>query len=831
MARVWSAAWGIAVAALFFGGVRSVEAQTDVEMFGRVHGTRPPPSYYETIQRDPTAFQFSPENGWIRRGRAVARARARLRAERLEPGLMAPQAYVDSASVLVGDLRVPVFLILYANTDSASLVSAVPRDSIEFRLYGTHAPQPYSVHNYYRELSSDRLSVTGTVLDWTRVGQDDTFYEGGCNGLGCSGADAGIATLIREIVQAHESALDYGQFDNDGPDGVPNSGDDDGYVDAIVLIHPELDGTCGNTNIWAHKWTYQARAGGVDLETADDAAVGGKIKIRDYIIQGGQGGDTGCLADQPQAMGVVAHETGHVFGLPDLYNTGTGPSEGIGYWGLMGTGNWRRPNSPTHMEAWSLAELGWITEVIVGRDTILDINPIATSDTAFVIPIAGTSEYFILENRQKIGSELNLPRQGLLIWHADSARIAQRRASNSVNAFFPEALRLVQADGFGDLQAGNNRGDGRDPFPGLTGNTAFGYNTTPASNDNSGNPTYISVDSIRQLDGSMTIRARISFARPSLITSNDTLAEFRLDGDTLRRFEGVLQSGTVHTLEMDSVQITNGGRNRYVWISWSNAQARSHTFTASPLGDTIVATVAADFLLDVTVVGMGSVTSVPAANVVGGAFMPKDSTVTLVAEAMAGHAFEGWSGDVLSPNDTLVLVMSKPYAVTATFVAPLASSGTPDDAVMGRSYSFTFTATGGTGVYQWRVVGGTVPPGLSMDASGQLSGRPTEAGTFTFDLEVTSGSQADTSTVTLNVTKPQLVLDDVVTQLLTDSVTLSTDDVVFLDLVGNKNGRLDLGDFLGWLDDQGATPQAALRRLKEGEAAVRRGRGRGRGRP
>ncbi|MFQ6045836.1 MAG: M6 family metalloprotease domain-containing protein [Gemmatimonadales bacterium] len=817
-------AWSAAVLGVLLCASRGLEAQTDVEMFGRVHGTRPPPGYYEAIRRDPMAFQFSPENGWIRRGRAIARERARWRAAQLEGGLTAPQAHVDSAGALVGDLNVPVFLILYNNTDSASLVAAVPRDSIEYRLYGTHAPTPYSVHNYYRELSSDRLSVNGTVLDWKRVGQDDTYYEGGegCNGL-CSGANAAMASLIREMVQLHDSALDYGQFDNDGPDGVPNSGDDDGYVDAIVLIHPELDGTCSTpsnpiSNIWAHKWTYRGRAG-VDLETADDALAGGKVKIRDYIIQGGQGGDNGCTANQPQAMGVVAHETGHIFGLPDLYGTGTGPSEGIGYWGLMGTGNWRRPNSPTHMEAWSLAELGWITEVTVDSDTTLEINPVATSDTAFVIPINGTNEYFLLENRQKIRSEVNLPWQGLLIWHVDSTLIAQRRSSNTVNAFSPEALRLIQADGAGDLQAGNNRGDGRDPFPGLTGNTAFGYNTDPASDDNAGNPTYINVDSIQELTGGMAIRARISFARPSLITSNDTLAEFRLDGDTLHRFEGVFQAGTVHTLEMDSVQIANGGLNRYTWVSWSNGMARSHTFTASPLGDTIVATVAADFLLDVTVVGTGgSVASDPAADVVGGAFMPKDSTVTLVATVTtAGHVFEGWSGDVLNPNDTLVVVMTRPYAVTATFAAPLALSGTPDAAVMGKSYSFSFTATGGTGVYQWKVISGTLPSGLSLDLSGWLNGRPTEAGTFTFEVEVTSGSQRKTQSVTLNVTKPQLALEDVITELLTDSVTLSADDVVFLDLIGNKNGRLDLGDFLGWLEDQGTTA-AALLRIGEAEA-------------
>ena len=35
-----------------------------------------------------------------------------------------------------------------------------------------------------------------------------------------------------------------------------------------------------------------------------------------------QGGDSGCSSDEPQSMGVVAHETGHLFDLPDLYEVG-----------------------------------------------------------------------------------------------------------------------------------------------------------------------------------------------------------------------------------------------------------------------------------------------------------------------------------------------------------------------------------------------------------------------------------------------------------------------------------------------------------------------------
>src|SRR3989442_6375267 len=48
----------------------------------------------------------------------------------------------------------------------------------------------------------------------------------------------------------------------------------------------------------------------------------------DLILESGLGGVTGCDVTQIMPIGTVAHETGHGFGLPDLYST-DGSSEGI----------------------------------------------------------------------------------------------------------------------------------------------------------------------------------------------------------------------------------------------------------------------------------------------------------------------------------------------------------------------------------------------------------------------------------------------------------------------------------------------------------------------
>ena len=48
------------------------------------------------------------------------------------------------------------------------------------------------------------------------------------------------------------------KYDNDGPDGIPNSGDDDGFVDAVVFVQGLPGGECGTPNIISHTWSYTA---------------------------------------------------------------------------------------------------------------------------------------------------------------------------------------------------------------------------------------------------------------------------------------------------------------------------------------------------------------------------------------------------------------------------------------------------------------------------------------------------------------------------------------------------------------------------------------------
>ncbi len=359
---------------------------------------------------------------------------------------------------------------------------------------------PGSVADYWDEVSGGRMRITSDVAPWQRVDGSRAYYAGDDNGLDMWSAPHNAGRFVLDAVSAADArGLDWGRYDNDGPDGVPNSGDDDGTVDMLIVVHAGPGGECGTSDLWSHQY-FLAGWGYGRYTTRTGRPGGGFVEVDDYVLVPERSCEMGVIE-----IGVICHETGHLFGLPDLYDTRQDRA-GIGGWGLMGTGAWggdgQQPASPSWPCAWSRTQLGWATV----REVSID-GPVTIADEILSVrdPDQPAGERWLIENRRRSGYDRSLPAAGLLIWHVDDAVIDETRHLNEVNAGEVLGVALEAADGRRDLVTiGGNRGDPSDPWPGLSGASRFSSLTAPSSDDNTGASTRVALSQIPLAAGSMT---------------------------------------------------------------------------------------------------------------------------------------------------------------------------------------------------------------------------------------------------------------------------------------------------------------------------------------
>jgi len=101
--------------------------------------------------------------------------------------------------------------------------------------------------------------------------------------------------------------------------------------------------------------------------------------------------------------------------------------------------------------------------------------------------------------------------------------------------------------------------------------------------------------------------------------------------------------------------------------------------------------------------------------------------------------------------------VTKPLSITITLPAPpnITTTSLPPGTFNG-AYAQVVSATGGSGALGWTVVGGGLPPGLNLNASnGNISGVPTQTGSFPFTIRVTDQlSRFDEQNFTITINPP-----------------------------------------------------------------------------
>lgn len=120
--------------------------------------------------------------------------------------------------------------------------------------------------------------------------------------------------------------------------------------------------------------------------------------------------------------------------------------------------------------------------------------------------------------------------------------------------------------------------------------------------------------------------------------------------------------------------------------------------------------------------------------------------VPTAAGSYAGSASNSFKTSIDSDGGSTTLYFSG----SGTGIEALSVTTTSlSDGINGTAYSATLTAFGGVYPYTWSISSGSLPTGLTLDAStGVISGTPTASGTFSFTIKVTDNNSPTKSTAT-----------------------------------------------------------------------------------
>lgn len=345
---------------------------------------------------------------------------------------------------------------------------------------------------YYRQVNQEGYSLNG------HIGSVKDYFSDQSNGIflpsfdiypvTIDGAMSDYAKKEGRLVKKAVDALlarfpdfDASKYDADG----------DGEIDAVGVMYAGTKSAANSMGGFAYLLQY---SNSINDGVGKLNAGNGKVFNRYFILP--QMSSSSELAPIAQFV----HEFGHTLGLSDHYcvyasscyydfTDSAYQAPGVHAWDVMALGMYNydyksggRPGAtPVGYSAFEKAFLGWISyRTLESAWDVAILTPFYSTDVAYKIPVSGTEdEWFILENRQKIGWDALLPSHGLLIWHIDyDASTWRQDRLNDTSSH--QHIDVVEAGNVKVTSASNGYYDGTskswfddDPYPGSQNVTTF----------------------------------------------------------------------------------------------------------------------------------------------------------------------------------------------------------------------------------------------------------------------------------------------------------------------------------------------------------------------
>lgn len=322
------------------------------------------------------------------------------------------------------------------------VTTTITKADVEDMLNGTNYTRNgnfCSAREYFALVSSNKLDYTNVVVGPVKLSRNQQFYVNN--------------SLVPEAMQlAVATGIDLTQFDSRN----------EGIIDAVNFLYAGQSRY--EEELWPHNAFREMRFG--------------NIRTNFYLLTG--------LGSVPSELtiGTFCHENGHLLcRFPDMYDYGNRDgdgvkSAGIGSYCLMGAGNHlNNGRTPAPVCAYLRHLAGWCDNVVDLTQPGVKEARHADYRTVMRYPTDKMNEYFLIENRSKMGLDQHLPASGLAVYHCDTEGSNEFQEGSSTRHY---QCALLQADGRMDLERDQNRGDGGDLYGSITG-TALSHATTPSS--------------------------------------------------------------------------------------------------------------------------------------------------------------------------------------------------------------------------------------------------------------------------------------------------------------------------------------------------------------
>ena len=327
-----------------------------------------------------------------------------------------------------GDVKMLIIPVWFS--DSNKYITITKKDSLKEQIrkayLGSNEETGWrSVKTYYEELSQGALSISGTISDWYSTSVSSNI-------AGSENFDT--AGLVK-------TAVDWYFTNNPSDNKADYDSDNNGYLDAVMLIYGAPDysalGNNGLSNLWAYAYWVQE-----PNETTEPIPNVYFWASYDFLFSSGaeallmvgtsygSGDTTHCLVDAHTYI----HEMGHVFGLDDYYDYGPNGYRPAGGFSMQ---DW---NIGCH-DPFSAMALGWANPYVVQESAEVEIGTFQKTRDLVLLTNKWNNlgspfdEYFLLELYSPTGlNEMDCKytydnlikgpsNVGIRLWHVD-ARLA-----------------------------------------------------------------------------------------------------------------------------------------------------------------------------------------------------------------------------------------------------------------------------------------------------------------------------------------------------------------------------------------------------------------------